>query len=343
MTAFLEIDHLAVRFPMGSKLGARLARRPVTELTAVDDVCLSIGRGESVGIVGESGCGKSTLAKALVGLVPPSGGTIRLDRSPLTRHRDPATLRLIQMVFQDPGSSLNPSLSVGRMLSEILRVHSLVPRAQVAQRCAELMDLVELPARVLEARPRALSGGQRQRVAIARALSLEPEVLIADEAVAALDVSVQAPILNLFTSLRDTLNLTMLFISHDLAVVRHVSKRVVVMYLGAVVEDRPTEQLFGDPRHPYTRALMTAAPKFGTKKVPGESALAGEPPSPLDLPSGCRFRTRCPRAQQLCAETEPVLEGPTPASRVACHFAWREPASAPSDPAATPDVAAPTA
>ena len=324
MTAFLEVDHLSVRYPQGSRVGARLARRPLIHLVAVDDVSLTVARGTSLGIVGESGCGKSTLAKAIVGLAPISDGTIRLGGEVLAKSRTRGMTRRIQMVFQDPGGSLNPALTIGTTLAELLRVHDLVPRERVAERCAELMDLVELPRPLLGARPRALSGGQRQRVAIARALALEPEILIADEAVAALDVSVQAPILNLLNHLRDTLALTMLFISHDLAVVRHVCDRVVVLYLGSVVEDRPTTDLFDQPRHPYTAALMAAAPKLGSRKVPGESALVGEPPSPIDIPTGCRFRTRCPRAEDVCAAIEPRLDGPSPSQRVACHFAWSD-------------------
>ncbi|MFV9673128.1 MAG: ABC transporter ATP-binding protein, partial [Acidimicrobiia bacterium] len=290
MTALLEVKSLTVNFRIGSAMAARLRGQPPPDLKAVDNVSFEVERSESVGIVGESGCGKSTIAKAIVGLVPISAGSVELDGQPLTEKRDQATTRRIQMVFQDPGSSLNPSITVERTLAELLKVHKIVPKKQILERCGELMDLVELPRSLLRAYPRSLSGGQRQRVGIARALALEPEILIADESVAALDVSVQAPILNLFNSLRRDLGLTVLFISHDLAVVRHVSDRVVVVYLGTVMEDGPTEQVFNDPRHPYTRALMAAAPKFGVKKEPGKSALKGEPPSALDLPSGCRFR-----------------------------------------------------
>ena len=324
MTAILDVQNLTVEFPMGSAIAARLRREPQPILKAVDSVSFSVERGESVGIVGESGCGKSTIAKAIVGLVRPASGTIGLDGTPLTGSRSRATQRKIQMVFQDPGSSLNPSLTVERTLAELLTIHRIVPKEQVPERCGELMDLVELPRSMLEAYPKRLSGGQRQRVGIARALALEPEILIADEAVAALDVSVQAPILNLCNTLRRELGLTLLFISHDLAVVRHISDRVVVVYLGTVVEDGATEQVFNDPRHPYTRALIAAAPKFGVKKQPGKSALTGEPPNALDLPSGCRFRTRCPLAAEICSQVEPVLSGPPDANRAACHFAWEE-------------------
>lgn len=322
MSAFLEVRDLTVTFRVGSALKARLRGEPPPDLTAVDGISFTAERGESIGIVGESGCGKSTLAKAITGLVPVASGSLHLDGNPLTARRDPASMRRIQMVFQDPSSSLNPSLTIERMLSELLNVHRIVPRDAIADRCGELMELVELPRSLLKSRPGRLSGGQRQRVGIARALALEPEVLIADEAVAALDVSVQAPVLNLLNSLREDLGLTLMFISHDLAVVRYVSDRVIVMYLGRAVEDRSTAELFDDPRHPYTRALMAAAPKFGVKKAPGESALKGEPPSALKLPSGCRFRPRCPIAEEICEQTEPDLAGPSPIQRAACHFAW---------------------
>jgi oligopeptide/dipeptide ABC transporter ATP-binding protein len=324
MTHFLEINDVTVKFKVGSIIAARLKGDPLPILTAVDGISFEADRGESIGIVGESGCGKSTLAKAITGLVPVASGSIHLDGVDLAGKRSRSTMRRIQMVFQDPSSSLNPSLTVEKMLSELLRVHEIVPPEKIRDRCAELMELVELPPSLLKALPRRLSGGQRQRIGIARALALEPEVLIADEAVAALDVSVQAPILNLLNSLRENLGLTLMFISHDLAVVRYVSDRVIVMYLGNAVEDRSTRDLFEDPRHPYTKALMAAAPKFGVKKEPGESALKGEPPSALDLPSGCRFRPRCPIAQGICEQSEPHLTGASKTERAACHFAWEE-------------------
>jgi oligopeptide/dipeptide ABC transporter ATP-binding protein len=324
VSAFLDVRDVTVTFKVGSLIAARFKGDPAPILTAVDGISFAAERGESVGIVGESGCGKSTLAKAITGLVPVASGSIHLDGAELAGRRDAATMRRIQMVFQDPSSSLNPALTVRRTLAELLRVHRIVARDEIDDRCAELMDLVELPRSLLDARPRRLSGGQRQRVGIARALALEPEVLIADEAVAALDVSVQAPILNLLNSLREELGLTLMFISHDLAVVRYVSDRVIVMYLGTAVEDRPAAELFEDPRHPYTKALMAAAPKFGVKKAPGEAALKGEPPSALALPSGCRFRPRCPLAAEICERVEPELTGPSEINRAACHFAWEE-------------------
>jgi len=294
-------------------------------VTALDGIDLEVDRGRSVGIVGESGCGKSTLAKALVGLVPITSGNILFDGQELHERRERAMRRRIQMVFQDPSSSLNPARTVGQTLDELLRVHGIVPADRIARRSAEILELVELPSTLLSAYPRNLSGGQRQRVGIARALVLEPDVLIADEAVSALDVSVQASVLNLLSDLQRRLDLTLLVISHDLAVVRHISERIVVMYLGRIVEDRPGEDLFEDPRHPYTSALIAAAPTLGARKRAGETALAGEPPGLLEIPPGCRFHPRCPIAQEICRRDDPPLAGPQPESRVACHFAWTHP------------------
>ena len=330
MTApLLQLDGLTVAFRSGSRALARLRGRPASSLTAVDAVSLEVERGASLGIVGESGCGKSTLAKALVGLVPVTSGTITFDGRPLTGRRDRATQRRVQMVFQDPSSALNPSRTVGQTLTELLKVHRMVPADMIEARARELLELVELPASLLNAYPRRLSGGQRQRVGIARALALNPEVLIADESVAALDVSVQASVLNLMARLRAELGITLLFISHDLAVVRHISERTVVMYLGRIVEDRPTRDIFTDPRHPYTVALLRAAPRLGTKKDPGSAALPGEPPAFGELPSGCRFHPRCPQVRDICRTAGPDLIGPTYSQKAACHFAWtaRDPAT----------------
>ena len=329
MTTLLKVHDLRVTFPTGSALVARLRRRPRPTVVAVDGVSFEVARGASVGIVGESGCGKSTLARALTGLVSITAGSINFDRTELGTRRARSTMRRIQMVFQDPGSSLNPSRTVGQTLTELLKVHRMVPADRVRARAGELLELVELPSSFLAAYPRRLSGGQRQRVGIARALALEPDVLIADEAVAALDVSVQASVLNLLSRLRRELGLTLLFISHDLAVVRHISERVLVMYLGRIVEDRPTADLFVDPRHPYTIALMAAAPRMGVRKRSGEAALQGEPPGLFEIPSGCRFHPRCPIAQPICDEVDPALIGPSEEQRAACHFAWTAPSSGP--------------
>lgn len=254
--ALLEVEGLSVTYGTASLLtwaGLRQAHAP-----AVNDVSLKVSRGEALGIVGESGCGKSTLARAIAGLVDVTAGEIRLDGSRLSTKRDRATRQRIQMVFQDPSSSLNPRRTVRQVLAELLVVHQLVPRSGLDERCEQLVGLVELPTSMLDVYPQSMSGGQRQRVGIARALALQPDLLIADEAVAALDVSVQASVLNLLARLRSELGLTLIFISHDLGVVRHVSDRVVVMYEGRVVEEQDTENLFAMPQHPYTRQLLAA-------------------------------------------------------------------------------------
>jgi oligopeptide/dipeptide ABC transporter ATP-binding protein len=327
----LSATGLSVTFGVGGQVLARL-RHNERLLRAVDEVDLEVRPGEALALVGESGSGKSTLALALAGLRPETRGEIRLDGRVLPARRSRDDRRRIQVVFQDPYSSLNPRLTVGAMLGELLRVHQIVPRDEVRSYSAELLRLVGLDDGALSAYPRQFSGGQRQRVAIARALALRPEVLIADEPVSALDVSVQATILNLLGDLRAELGLTMLFISHNLAVVRHLCDRVAVMYLGRIVEVAPAEQLFRDPRHPYTRALLAAIPRLTDDRADetGPPALVGDPPSPLAIPSGCRFRTRCPLAQPRCEREDPVLTAAPgdPGQLAACHYAF----TAPPDP-----------
>ena len=318
-TSLLEIDDLVCDFPLPQSQLARIARRERPVLRAVDHVTVRVPAASSLAIVGESGCGKSTLARAVIGLVTPTSGTIRLDGKPLGSRRDLITRRRIQMVFQDPGSSLNPKLTVGETIGELIRHHRLRPSHEVESRCRELLDAVELPASVYDHRPRALSGGQRQRVAIARALALEPDLLIADEAVSALDVSVQAAILNLLKRLRGELGLAMLFISHDLSVVRHISDDVAVLYLGRLVELRPVAELFDEPAHPYTKALLAAAPRLDTVRRPGGNALAGDLPSPIDRPTGCPVRSRCPLAIDRCAAESPAAT-PVGGGIAACHL-----------------------
>jgi oligopeptide/dipeptide ABC transporter ATP-binding protein len=315
---------VSVSFPVGSPLAARF-RHEERLLRAVDGVDLDIGRGQALALVGESGSGKSTLALALAGLRPVDRGEIRLGGKVLGAHRSRADQRRIQMVFQDPYSSLNPRLTVGGMLAELVRVHHVVPRGEVQKYSQELLTLVGLGEDALRAQPRQFSGGQRQRVAIARALALRPDVLVADEPVSALDVSVQATILNLLRDLRRDLGLSLLLISHNLAVVRHLCDQVAVMYLGRIVEVAPTEQLFSAPRHPYTRALLAAIPRLASGAGDsGPPAIAGDPPSPLRIPSGCRFRTRCPMAQPRCEQDDPVLAASPgdPGHQAACHFAF---------------------
>lgn len=324
MSTILEIDDLVCEFAAGSPLWARLRGRAPVRLRAVDQVSLRVERGTSVGIVGESGCGKTTLARAVIGLVAPTSGSISLDGVPLIGPRDRLTRRKLQMVFQDPGSSLNPKLTIGVAIEEMIRAHDLRRGADIDRRCRELIELVELSPTMLDQRPGSLSGGQRQRAAIARALALEPDLLIADEAVAALDVSVQASILNLLNNLRAELGLTMLFISHDLGVVRQVTDRVAVCYLGRIVEDQPTASLFDQPQHPYTGALLAVAPRLDSHKRPGESAVAGEVPSPLVRPTGCSFRHRCSRASDTCEQQIPELVAHAGAGLVACHHSLGE-------------------
>jgi oligopeptide/dipeptide ABC transporter ATP-binding protein len=318
----LEVRGLAMHFPLRRPLESRLRGEPRPVLRAVDGVDLELRRGETLGLVGESGCGKSTLGRCIVGLYEPTAGEIRYDGVPLPARRERSTRRRIQMVFQDPYSSLNPRMTVRQTLRELLRVHRMVPAAQVETRCRELVDLVGLGARALDAHPRQFSGGQRQRVSIARALALEPEVLVADEPVSALDVSVQATVLNLLDRLRGQLGLTMLLIAHNMAVVRHVCDRVAVMYLGRIVETAATEELFGNARHPYTQGLLQAVPRLAPGRPARQPAVAGDPPSPIRLPSGCRFHPRCPIAQQpVCSVEDPALAGPGNHD-AACHFAW---------------------
>ena len=321
----LEIRDLSMDFPLRGALASRLHGQKPPVLSAVDGVDLQLFKGETLGLVGESGCGKSTLARCVVGLYTPTAGEIRYAGAVLPIKRDRQERRRIQMVFQDPYASLNPRMTVRQVLSELLRAHRMVPRGRVDERCRELLDLVGLGPRALDALPGQFSGGQRQRVSIARALALEPELLVADEPVSALDVSVQATVLNLLDSLREQLGLTVLLIAHNMAVVRHVCDRVAVMYLGRIVETAPTAELFADARHPYTVGLLRAVPRLVPGRVSEAPGVVGDPPSPIDLPSGCRFHPRCPIAERpVCIEDEPVLtSGPSrPAHLAACHFAW---------------------
>jgi oligopeptide/dipeptide ABC transporter ATP-binding protein len=320
----LEVRGLAMHFPLNASLVRRIRGARVDVLRAVDGVDLTVARGEALGLVGESGCGKSTLGRCIVGLYEPTEGQVLFEGQVMPAKRSAAERRRVQMIFQDPYSSLNPRMTVRQALSELLRVHHLVPRAGVEARCRELLDLVGLPPSALDAYPRQFSGGQRQRISIARALALEPEILIADEPVSALDVSVQATVLNLLADLRQRLGLTMLFVAHNMAVVRHVCDHVAVMYLGRIVESAPGEQLFSDARHPYTQALLRAVPRLAPGHVSVRDAVVGDPPSPVNLPPGCRFNPRCPRAADICRVEDPPLEQRAEHS-AACHFAWSEP------------------
>ena len=295
-------------------------------LRAVDDVTLHVDPGETLGLVGESGCGKTTVGRLILRLMPATAGRIVFEGQDIThlperRLRD--FRRAVQVVFQDPYSSLNPRLTVRDIVGEPLRNFGATRRAAAA-RVGELLDTVGLPPDYMTRYPHAFSGGQRQRIGIARALALGPRLLVCDEAVSSLDVSVQAQILNLLADLQRQLGLALLFISHNLAVVRHVSQRVAVMYLGRLVEVAPEADLFDHPRHPYTRALLAAVPEAAPDAVP-PGVLPGELPSPLDPPAGCRFQTRCPRAEAQCRAAEPPLVEERPGRWVRCYFPEPEP------------------
>jgi oligopeptide transport system ATP-binding protein len=335
-TPILEVRDLRMHFELARGLSDHVLRRPADVLRAVDGVSLELRRGETLGLVGESGCGKSTLGRCIVGLHEPTTGEVRFEGAALSAKRTRPERRRIQMVFQDPYSSLNPRMTVRQTLAELLRAHQVVPADAVDARCRELVELVGLPQRALDAHPRQFSGGQRQRVGIARALALEPEVLVADEPVSALDVSVQATVLNLLAELRERLGLTVLLIAHNMAVVRHVCDRVAVMYLGRIVETAPAAELFADARHPYTQGLLRAVPRLEPGRASDAPAVVGDPPSPIRIPSGCRFHPRCPIAAEPLCETEdpPFAPGPErPAHAAACHFAWR-----PAPPTHVPEI-----
>ncbi|WP_406293167.1 ATP-binding cassette domain-containing protein [Embleya sp. NBC_00888] len=320
MSALIELDDVQVHF----KVRTRRSAAPVT-LRAVDGVSLAVERSRCLGVVGESGCGKSTLAGVLVGLRTPTAGHVRYDGQDVGARRSKDLRRRIQMVFQDPVASLNPRRRVRSVLAELIDCHDLVPDAGMNSALASLMEMVNLPPRVLDARPRELSGGQRQRVAIARALAVQPEVLVADEAVSALDVSAQATVVNLLADLRADLGLTIVFISHDLGIVRTLCDSVAVMYAGRVVEEGAAETIFTAARHPYTRALLRAAPDLhrpGTMQC--APALEGEPAGSLDVLTGCPFQPRCPEAEAACSLAPPPYVG-SGSHRTACIHAADHP------------------
>jgi oligopeptide transport system ATP-binding protein len=299
-------------------------RREVGRVHAVDDVTLDVRRGETLGLVGESGCGKSTLARCLVRLYDLSGGRVVFDGrdiSRLSRRELRPLRRQVQMIFQDPYASLNPRKRVGQIVGTPMKVHGLARGREVDERVRSLLAMVGLSPEHVNRFPHEFSGGQRQRIGIARALALEPKLVVADEPVSALDVSIQAQVLNLLHDLQERLGLTYVFIAHDLGVVRHVSDRIAVMYLGKVVELSPAEELYTRPIHPYTEALLSAVP------VPDPDAaaarerivLSGDVPSPIDPPSGCRFHPRCPGAIDICRTVEPPLVEHAPGHFAACH------------------------
>ncbi len=318
----VEADDLAVTF----ELAARSWKWKPQVLRAVDGVSFEIRRGESLALVGESGSGKTTTGRALLGLYRPAGGSVRFDGAEVSKLKG-AELKQFrgraQMIFQDPYASLNPRMKVGAIIAEPLQTHGYGSVRQRRERVAEMLELVGLPPDAANRFPYAFSGGQRQRVGIARALALRPEFVVADEPVSALDVSVQAQVLNLLADLREELSLTMLFIAHNLAVVRHIATRVAVMYLGQLVEVGGRDEVFSRPAHPYTRALLRAVPPpdpaVGWSGA--DVSLRGDIPSPVNPPAGCRFHTRCPEAIDVCRRVVPAVQTFRSGRQVACHLA----------------------
>lgn len=335
MTApLLEVEGLVKHFPLRRGL---FAARDRAAVRAVDGLSFALARGETLGLVGESGCGKSTTGRLIVGLLDPTAGSIRYEGRDVAGAADPALRREIQMVFQDPYASLNPRQTVGTIVAAPMAINGIDPPGGRRRAVQDLLETVGLNPEHYNRYPHQFSGGQRQRIGIARALALRPSLIVADEPVSALDVSIQAQVVNLLRRLQQDLGLTFVFISHDLAVVRHVSHRVAVMYLGKIVEIAPADELYAAPRHPYTVALLSAVPRVDHHDSPDGSAarpprlrLRGDVPSPVDPPSGCRFRTRCPRAQDVCAAQEPPLAAIDAVAehQVACHF----PVDGPSRP-----------
>jgi len=326
--SLLQVDQLMVYFPIRQGL---IIERKVADVRAVDGVSLTVKRGETVGLVGESGCGKSTLARSVIRIHQPTSGRIHFDGVEITHMKGEPLRRIrrrMQMIFQDPYASLNPRMSIGSMLEEPLRVHKIKGRREAQLEVRRLIEVVGLPRNAVNRYPHEFSGGQRQRAGIARALAVRPEFIAADEPVSALDVSIQAQIINLLEQLQKEFNLTYLFIAHDLSVVRHVSDRIAVMYLGRVVELSASADLYREPLHPYTHALVSAVPIADpTVEVKRRRIiLRGDVPSPINPPSGCRFHTRCWLRRELgnperCVVEDPALREIKPTHAAACHFA----------------------
>ena len=323
-TPILNVSHLSKTFPIKRNIAEIARKKEQKYVRAVEDVTFSIRKGETLGLVGESGCGKSTLSKTLIRLYKPDDGKIMFDQYGDLALKEGAALtkarRDIQMVYQDPYSSLNPKMTIRQMFYEILSVHHICPKEEFEKKTIEILDMVGMPSYALDRYPSAFSGGQRQRIGIARALILNPALLIADEPVSALDMSIQAQIINLLMDLKAKLNLTMLFISHDLRVVQYLSDRVMVMYLGRVVEMGSAEELFQHPANPYTQILIQAAPVIDTKHKEREYEIRGETPSPIDIPKGCAFHPRCPFATEKCRTAEPVMTEDANGRMVKCHY-----------------------
>ena len=321
----VRVDNLVKYFPVRT---SGIIRRTVGQVQAVDGVSLEIPRGKTLGLVGETGCGKSTLARCIAGLLPTTSGTVTFDGSDITNLSRRAMIpyrREIQMIFQDPYGSPNPRRRVGAIIGDPFAIHKTVTGGERKRKVQDLMERVGLNPEHYNRFPAEFSGGQRQRIGVARALALQPKLIICDEPVSALDVSIQAQVLNLLADLQRDFGLSYLFIAHDLEVVRHVSDQVMVMYLGRVAEAGPKEPVYDTPRHPYTAALLSAAPAANPEAAAKRQRilLTGDVPSPIDPPSGCRFHPRCPKAQDLCGQEEPQLEvkaGDVTTHVTACHF-----------------------
>jgi oligopeptide/dipeptide ABC transporter ATP-binding protein len=322
MTAVLEVQDLVKHFvAKRSAFGT-----PLSTVKAVDGVSFALKPGETLALVGESGCGKSTVGRLVMRLIDPTSGRIRLDGEDVTELSDRRLRphrRRIQLIFQDPFASLNPRMTVGDVLSEPLMLHDVVPPRERKDRVSELLRLVGLQPHQAARYPHEFSGGQRQRIVIARALAVGPKTVVCDEAVSALDVSIRAQILNLLKDLQSRLGLAYIFISHDLGVVKHIADRIAVMYLGRIVETGPADRVFADPRHPYTRALLSAIPVASPQARRERRILQGDVPSPISPPSGCHLNTRCPYAAEICRRDRPLLDDDGSGHAAACHF-WRE-------------------
>jgi oligopeptide transport system ATP-binding protein len=320
----LRVENLVMHFP----IYRGLLQRQVGAIRAVDGVSFDVQRGETLGLVGESGCGKSTTGRAILQLYKPTSGSVNFDGTDLIKLKGEPLRhmrRKMQMIFQDPYASLNPRMTVGEIIGEPLLVHNVVSEKEASERVKQLLELVKMNPSFTNRYPHEFSGGQRQRIGVARALALQPSFIVCDEPISALDVSIQAQVVNLLEELQDQFNLTYLFIAHDLSMVRHISDRVAVMYLGVIVELADRDELNELPLHPYTQALLSAVPVPDpiVEATRERIILKGDVPSPANPPSGCRFRTRCPIAEAICAESRPDFREIKPGHFVACFFAER--------------------
>ena len=319
----VDVRDLKMHFPLTRGI---IFQRVVGHVRAVDGVSFSIERGQTLGLVGESGSGKTTIGRTIVRLYKPTGGQVLVGDTDLAKVKGEELRQIrrrVQMVFQDPYASLNPRYTIGSLIAEPMHVYNIGSSSEIREKTAELLSVVGLRAEYIDRYPHEFSGGQRQRIAVARALAINPEFVIADEPVSALDVSVRAQVLNLLQRLQKQFELTYLFVSHDLSVVRHVADRIAVMYLGKIVELSDRDELYAAPKHPYTQALLSAVPIPDPKveKRRQRVILSGDLPSPINIPSGCRFHTRCPMAQQICREVEPAFEAKEGREHyAACHF-----------------------